>query len=33
MKVHNDYAWLNTDELSKLDWAPADKKVVNMLIK
>ena len=33
MKVHNDYAWLNIDELSKLDWAPADKEVVNMLIK
>ena len=33
MKVHNDYTWLNIDELPKLDWAPADKKVVNMLIK
>ena len=31
MKVHNDYVWLNIDELSKLDWAPADKEVVDKL--
>lgn len=32
MLVHKDFRWLGVDELETLDWACADKLVVNKLI-
>lgn len=32
MNVHKDFRWLDINELSILDWASADKLVVNKLI-
>ena len=31
--VHKDYKWLRNDELNTLDWAPADKPIINKLME
>ena len=33
MNVHNDYKWLSLADLKNLDWADADKPIVDKLIK
>lgn len=32
LNVHKDFKWLPLSELNSLDWAPADKPIVNKLI-
>ena len=32
LKEHNDSVWLSKEELLKLDWADADKPIVNIII-
>ncbi len=32
LKEHKKYLWLSTNELSLLDWAPADIPIVNEII-
>lgn len=33
LKEHNDSAWLSKEELLELDWADADKPIVDRFIK
>lgn len=33
MNVHHDFKWLEKDEISSLDWAPADLPVVEKVVK
>ncbi|MBQ8844451.1 MAG: (deoxy)nucleoside triphosphate pyrophosphohydrolase [Clostridia bacterium] len=33
MNVHKDFKWLPLDEISSLDWAPADMPIVEKLLK
>lgn len=33
MNVHKDYKWLSVSDISKLDWAPADRPVVQKLTR
>ena len=33
MNVHHDFVWLDKSELHKLDWADADKPIVEKIIK
>ena len=32
MKEHLDHKWLSKDELSTLDWAAADRKIIEVLV-
>lgn len=33
MNVHHDFKWLELSELETLDWAPADRPIVEKLLK
>lgn len=33
LKEHNDSAWLSKEELLELDWAEADKPIVDMILR
>lgn len=33
LNVHNDYKWLSKKELGDLDWAPADKPIIDKLME
>lgn len=33
LNVHKDFKWLEKDKLNTLDWAPADKPIVEKLMK
>lgn len=33
MNVHHDFKWLEKDKISTLDWAPADRPVVEKVVK
>lgn len=33
LNVHNDFKWLNKSDLNGLDWAPADKAIIDKLME
>lgn len=33
LNVHKDYIWLEKEKLDMLDWAPADKPIVDKIMK
>ena len=33
LNVHNDFKWLEKSNLNTLDWAPADKPIIDKLME